>query len=441
MKRVIVAMSLVVLMVLSIPMPSFAAEKVKISFWHAFGGGRTSFIQRMVDDFNVTHPGIEVNVEAKGSYRDALNASLLAAKQKQAPHIVQYFEVGSQFAMDSGIFVPFADFLKDSDYAMMDDFIPPVANYYKIDGKFNSIPWNSSNPVLYYNKTIFKKAGLDPENPPKTYGEVLKACEKIVSSKAAAKGITWPLHTWFVEQWVCMQGALLANNENGRAKRATDVYVNSDAMKRIMSWWKELYDKKFYAYSGKPEDWDGSNQIFISQQAAMLITSTSDVTFHQNAAVENGYELGTGFLPAPDGIERNGVVVGGASLWMTKDHPKEEMDAAKTFLLWFTNTENMVRWHKGTGYFPVRTSAVNVVKNQKWFEKNPAYLAAFNQLLQTKVNRASQGAFIGPFPEIRTIISDAVQKIIAGSPIDDVLAKADKRADKALTNYNKSVAK
>jgi len=425
-------------MVFATPLTA-AAEKTSISFWHAFGGGRTAFIERMVEDFNYTHPNIEVNVEYKGSYRDTLNASLMAAKQGQAPHIVQYFEVGSQFALDSGIFATFEEYVKKGDYAMLDDFIAPVANYYKIGGKFNSIPWNSSNPILYYNKTLFKKAGLDPDNPPKTYGGVMDACEKIISSGAAPKGITWPLHTWFVEQWVCMQGELLANNENGRAARATDVYADSDAMKRIMTWWKALYDKEYYAYSGKPEDWDGANQIFVTQQAPMLITSTSDVTFHQNAAAENGYELGTGFLPAPDGIDRNGVVVGGASLWMTKGHPEAEMDAAKTFLLWFTNTENMVRWHKGTGYFPVRSSAVDVVKLQKWFERNPAYRAAFDQLLQTKVNRASQGGLIGPFPEIRTIVSDAVQKIFAGAPVEEALAAADKRADKALADYNRSV--
>jgi sn-glycerol 3-phosphate transport system substrate-binding protein len=236
-----------------------------------------------------------------------------------------------------------------------------------------------------------------------------------------------------------MQGALLADNENGRTGRASDVQLNSEAMKAIFEWWKTLYDKGFYAYSGKPEDWDGSNQIFVSQQAPMLITSTSDVNFHQNAAFENGYELGTAFIPAPDGKERNGVVVGGASLWMTKDHPEQEMDAAKTFLLWFTNTENMVRWHKGTGYFPVRSSSVDVVEKQQWFKKNPAYRAAFDQLLQTKVNRATQGALIGCFPEVRTIVEDAVQKTFAGTSVEEALNEADKRADKALTDYNASV--
>ncbi len=425
----------------ALAVPAFAAQKVKITFWHAFGGGRTAFIQRMVDDFNYTHPGIEVKAEYKGSYRDTLNAAILAARQGNPPHIVQIFEVGSQLALDSGIFVPIEDFVPADLKFQLADYIKPVANYYRIKGKFNSIPWNSSNPILYYNKTIFKKAGLDPENPPKTFGEVMKACEKIAATKAAPKCITWPLHSWFVEQWVAEQGALLANNENGRAARATDVFIDSEAMKRIMKWWKAMYDKGYYAYTGKPEDWDGSNQIFVSQQAAMEITSTSDVTFMQNAAFENGFELGTGFLPIPDGVERNGTVVGGASLWLTKAHPKKEQEAALTFLLWFTNTENMVRWHKGTGYFPVLNTSVKVLDWQHWFTRNPAYKAAFDQLLASKANRATQGALIGPFPEIRTIIENAVQAIFQGKPIDQVLKEADAQADKALREYNASVGK
>ena len=438
MKRVL-AVATAAAMVLGAVFPAMAAEKTKVTFWHAFGGGRSGFIQRMVEDFNFTHPAIEVTAEYKGSYRDSLNAAVLAARQKQSPHIVHLFEVGTQMALDTGIFTPFEDLVKPEDFAMLDDFIEPVANYYRVGGKFYSVPWNSSNPILYYNKDIFRKAGLDPENPPRTFGEVMAAAEKIVSSGAAPKAITWPLHSWFVEQWVAMQGELLADNENGRAARATDIHLDSEAMKRIMGWWKEMYDKGYFVYSGKPEDWDGANQIFITRQVPMLITSTSDVTFHQTAAAENGYELGTGFLPAPDGIERNGVVVGGASLWVTKGHPEAEMNAAKTFLLWFTNTENMVRWHKGTGYFPVRKSSVDIVETQQWFETNPAYRAAFDQMLQTKVNRASQGALIGPFPELRTIVSDAVQKIFAGESIDKALADADARADKALADYNKSV--
>lgn len=410
-----------------------------IDFWHAFGGGRQALIQRMVDDYNYTHPGVYVKVENKGSYRDTLNAAILAAQQGNAPHVVQIFEIGSQLALDSGIFMPIEDAVVGSEF-QPDDYIPAVANYYKINGKFNSLPWNSSNPILYYNKDIFRAAGLDPEKPPQTFEEMLDVCDTIVSSGAAKNCISWPLHGWFFEQWMANMGAELANNGNGRDARATEVYLDSDAAKTIVSWWKEMYDKGYYAYSGKLEDWDGADAIFVSGQAAMEITSTSDVVNRQNDAAENGFELGTSYLPYPASSERQGVVVGGASIWLTKDHPDNELQAAKDFMIWFTNTENAVRWHKATGYFPVRKSAVDVLKVENWFERNPAYRAAFDQLLETKETKATQGALIGAFPEVRTIIEQAVEKVLAGeATVDEALSAAKKDADKAIQDYNKSV--
>jgi len=101
----------------------------------------------------------------------------------------------------------------------------------------------------------------------------------------------------------------------------------------------------------------------------------------------------------------------------------------------------MVRWHKGTGYFPVLNTSVKVLEWQNWFDRNPAYRAAFDQLLQSKANRATQGALIGPFPEIRTIIENMIQEVFQGKDIDKALKDADAKADKALQQYNASVGK
>ncbi len=412
---------------------------IAIDFWHAFGGGRKALIERMVADYNYTHPGVYVRVENKGSYRDTLNAAILAAQQDNAPHIVQIFEIGSQLAMDSGIFTPIEGLVQGIEF-QPDDYIEGVTNYYKFGGQFYSMPWNSSNPVLYYNKDMFRAAGLDPEAPPETFEEMLSACDAIVTSGAAENCISWPLHSWFFEQWMANMGAELANNGNGRDARATEVNLTSDAAKEILTWWKEMYDKGYYAYSGKLEDWSGADAIFVSGQSAMEITSTSDVVNRQNDAAENGFELGTGYLPYPESSERQGVIVGGASMWITAGHPDEEMQAAKDFVIWFTNTENAVRWHKATGYFPIRKSSVDVLEVENWFERNPAYQAAFDQLLNTKVNRATQGALIGAFPEVRTIVEQAVEKVLAGeATVDEALAAAKTEADKAIVDYNKSV--
>jgi sn-glycerol 3-phosphate transport system substrate-binding protein len=268
----------------------------------------------------------------------------------------------------------------------------------------------------------------------------LSACDAIVSKGVAKNCISWPLHSWFFEQWMANMGAELANNGNGRDARATEVNLTDAPAKEIVSWWKEMYDKGYYAYSGKLEDWDGADAIFVSGQAAMEITSTSDVVNRQNDAAENGFELGTGYLPYPANSERQGVIVGGASMWMSGGHPDNEMKAATDFVTWFTNTENAVRWHKATGYFPIRKSSVTVLEGQDWFQRNPAYKAAFDQLLNTKDTPATRGAVIGAFPEVRTIIEQAIEKVLAGqATVDEALEQAKKEADKAIQDYNKSV--
>ena len=127
-------------------------------------------------------------------------------------------------------------------------------------------------------------------------------------------------------------------------------------------------------------------------------------------------------------------------MWLSAGHPDEEMRAAADFMNWFTNTENAVRWHKGTGYFPIRKTAVQVLEWENWFEQNPAYRAAFDQLLATKPTKATQGAVIGAFPEVRTIIEQAIEKVLAGeASVDDALAEAKKLADQAIQDYNASV--
>ena len=230
------------------------------------------------------------------------------------------------------------------------------------------------------------------------------------------------------------QDALLANNNNGRDERATEVLLTSDAAKNVVSWIKELNDKGYYTYTGVLEDWSGSDAIFTEGNVMFHITSTADIDNIVEAAGEE-FEVGTSFLPIADDAERTGVVVGGASVWIMKDHPEEEL-AARDFILYMTNTENMESWHELTGYFPVRTSSVEGLEAQNWFEENPRFEVAFTQLEQTQSVSATVGALIGPFPEVRTIIEEAIQKVLNGQKVDAALEEAKRLADNALPQYN-----
>ncbi|GIV98433.1 MAG: ABC transporter substrate-binding protein [Herpetosiphonaceae bacterium] len=420
--------------------PAAASQgKTVIKFWHVFGGARGDHIQRVIDDFNYLNPDIHVEAQIFGSYEDLLTAVKTSAEKRSLPHLFQMYEAGSQLALDLGITAPAAELAQQVGLDLrQDDLIPSVRNYYTFNGKMNSFAWNSSTPIMYVNMDILQAAGV--QEIPQTWGELMAACETIVTGKHAEKCITFPIYSWFFEQWLSEQNALLANNDNGRSARATEVLLDSEPSLRIARFIKELNDKGYLLYSGKIADWDGANAALVSKQVAFEISSTSEVAGLTNEAHKAGFTMRTAMLPIPDGIERNGVIVGGASVWVVGGLSPQETAAALKFAQYLGETEQMVTWHKITGYFPVRQSAVRVLEEQGWFTSHPNYAVAFEQLISTKANYASAGAVLGPFPEVRKQVEVALEKIItAGVDPEVAMKEADAAADQALKAYNESI--
>jgi sn-glycerol 3-phosphate transport system substrate-binding protein len=439
---------LLLIVALVVPMAATAMAQdapIELVFSHAFGdANRQGWVADVIAAYEELNPNVTVTAVANPSYRDTLNGAILGAQQGNAPHIVQVFEVGSQLALDSGIFIPVSSVATEEQLASLDDVIPAVRDYYSLGDDQWSLPWNSSNAVMYYNKTIFEAAGLDPEAPPQTYGEVLETCE-VLMSQADDLGLQgcmgWAMHSWFVEQWMAEQQAPLANNENGRDGRATEINLESEAMMKIFNWWKEMADSGYYIYSGGLEDWNGSDALFTGQQVALHVTSTADIRNNGEAAAEAGFDMGNAMLPIPDDSERNGVVIGGASIWLTGDHPQEELDAAVDFMFFLANAENAVSWHKATGYFPIRFSAIEALEEEGWFEENPNFRVAFDQLTETVPGPATSGALLGNFLELRTIIEEAGQAVVdSGVSVEEALAEANERANESLQAYNDAVS-
>jgi len=404
-----------------------------VEFWHSFGDAkRSTWIQARADEFNRAHPGVKVVPSYKGSYNDSLQATILAARQGKAPALVQIFEVGSQLALDSGAFQPISN-VRNVD---LSDYIKPVINYYTIGGRVNSLPFNSSSPVLYMNQELMKKAGLNPKAPPTTFGALLKACQKIQAAKLDASCFGMSLNGWFVEQWMAQQGAPLLNNSNGRQGRATSTNLDAPAARNIFTFFKTLQTNRYFTYTGKLEDWDGSDAIFTNQKTVFHITSTADIGNIRDAAKKSGFTVGVGVLPIPDGAKRHGVVIGGASLWIAKGISAAQAQGALDFALHLTNTRNMADWHKLTGYYPVRQSSINLLRTQGWFTQAPLQTVAFNQLTQTVPSAATAGGLNGAAIQTRQIIEEGLQKVLGGASVDAALRETKVRADAVLAEYN-----
>lgn len=431
MKRALVLVMLALLVVSGL---ALAQDKTKIVFWHAMSGTREALIQRMVDNFNLTHPGIEVSVEYKGSYRDTLNAAQAAAVAGNAPNVLHSFEVGTQQLLDMGIFALAQDVIDQYGVVIpWQDYLEPALNYYKVGGKQASFPWNSSNSILYYNKTMLDKIGETMPLKP-TFEDILRIGHKLMDAGIAEAGITWPMHGWFFEQWMAELGADLLNNDNGRSGYATEINLLDPASIKIMTWLKQLYDEGVWVNPGR-EDWAQARQNFTTQRVAMMISSTSDVNLTENAAFDGGWEVGTAYMPVPKDYERHGVVIGGGSLWLTKGHSDAEMEAAAEFVVYMSQVSQDITWHQSTGYFALRKTSLQALNLEGWYQLHPNYKTASDQLAESQVITATQGGLSGVFPEIRTFIEDAMEEIYGGAKVVDALTKAKGLIDQALADY------
>jgi len=439
------------LLVVAVSAGVMAQEVNKIKFFHAMSGSRIPVIERLASDFNDTHPGIEVTAVFNGSYRDNLQATITATAAgdtQNIPNVAQIFEVGTQNVLDSGAFAAAEDVINQCGTTFdKSSLIDAVSSYYQYaSGKLLSFPWNSSTPILYFNKTAFDQAGATMPKEP-TFQDIVDIGNKLKAAGLADIGaINWPNHSWFVEQWFAEQGQDLVDNGNGRNGRPSHLNFDSDAARALYTWWGNLVKDGLYTDPGF-EAWDEANRLFIAQQNSMFITSTSDVTIITRDGFANGFEVGTAFLPVPDNAKRNGVAIGGASLWLPAKQGAQNLCDAATFASWLSQTAQTIRWHQQTGYFPVTKAAIDILKAEGSFADNPNLGTALDQLVATKVSTATQGAVMGSFLEVRSIIGHGFEALEAdikggmdvGAAVEKALADMNTQADQAILDYQKSI--
>ncbi|AYY14841.1 ABC transporter substrate-binding protein [Actinobacteria bacterium YIM 96077] len=416
-------------------------DDIVLTFWHGLGGDNEEFINdELAAKYSEETDGVVVNAQMRGTYNEVLDQSIVAAGTDEAPHIVQLYEIGVQLARDSGIFAPIHE-LDTEGIIDPDDYVPAVSSYYTDEtGDLYSAPWNSSNPIVYINRDLFEEAGLDPDDPPERFSEVLDACEQIMDAGVSDACFGMPIHSWFFEQTVAQQGGLLANNDNGRSGRATEVLLDSPEAVNVLEFWQEMDERGYWLTSGAREDWDDPRTLMANGQIAMAMDSTAAVGTYEASLEELGNELGTAFMPIPDDAERHGTVIGGASLYILDGHSEEETQAALEFVNWLSEEQQDIAWHQFTGYFPVRSDTNEALDAEGWWDENPNFATAVQQLEETTVTPATQGAVMGPFPEIREIVLDAVEEtLFEGTDPADALSANKERADAALEEYNADV--
>ena len=413
-------------------------DPVTIQFWHAMGGSRIELIEGIVNDFMEENPNITVEVQYTGSYNDTLNKVKAASKAGNAPHVFHLYEIGTLQMIHSGIITPIYE-LEKWESIDWDQFFSPVSSYYMVQGNHYSMPFNSSTPLLYYNKTLFEEAGLDPENPPSTFQEVVEVSRTLKEELPQLKApLTWNLHSWYFEQFHCLMDEPFVNNGNGRkGELPTEVAFNREPGQKILEWWTGMEEEGLFLDVGP--GWQNHRAAFGSGEVAMVMSSTSDVNQLTGLLAEKGWDMGTGFIPRPEGAD-GGVAIGGGSLWITNNQPDEELLAALKLVKYISSDGPQVRWHKGTGYFPVRKTAMEQLEEEGWFEENPNFRTAFDQLLESPYTVNTAGALMGVFPEVRSLVETAIQQVYAGDrSVEEALDNAAEKANQSMREWNELI--
>jgi sn-glycerol 3-phosphate transport system substrate-binding protein len=415
----------VALLVTLLAAPAPALAKTEIQFWHAMTGVLGERVGEIAAKFNTSQSEYEVKAIYKGDYTTTLNAAIAAYRAKQPPHVVQVFEVGTQTMLSSGAVYPVFQLMKDNGIAIdWNDLFGPVKSYYSTGGNLYSMAFNSSTPILYYNKDLFKKAGL-ADKAPGTWAEVEAAAKKVVASGGKCGfSSAWP--SWaLMENMHAWHDQPFADHSNGYDGLASTLRINGAFGVKMMELLARGSKEGWYVYNGRGPKGEAN---MSAGECGVFISSSAYIAGLTRAS-EGKFIWSTGSLPRMDGFPQGNSVIGGATLWVMKGAKAEEYKGVAQFFKYLASTENQAWWAGVTGYLPISNAAVKTLESSGHFAKNPNQLTAITQMRSGKTTPNSQGIRLGNFVSVRDAIEEQMENIFGGKKtakqgLDDAVAKS-----------------
>jgi sn-glycerol 3-phosphate transport system substrate-binding protein len=416
-----------------------AAARTEIQWWHAMSGALGEKVAKIAADFNASQTDYEVKAVYKGSYAETMTGAIAAFRAKQHPHIVQVFEVGTatMMAAQGAVYPIFQMMAEAGEPFDPKSYLPAVVGYYTTTkGEMLSFPFNSSTPVMYYNKNAFEKAGLDPTKAPATWPEVEAAAKKLQAAGYPCGFTTqWP--SWVqIENWSAWHNQPLGTLENGFGGLATELVFNKtkavDHVKALGEWQKS----KIFDYGGRRGD---SDPKFFNQQCPIFFASSAAYA----AVKANAKDFAWGIAKLPywpnvEGAPQNSII-GGASLWVLKGHKPEEYKGVARFFTYLSSPEVQAWWHQETGYLPITPAAYELTRKSGFYEKNPGTETSILQMTNKPPTANSKGLRFGSFVQIRDIIEEELEAVFQGKKgAQEALDSAAKRGNELIRQFEKA---
>ena len=416
--------------------PAFATTD--IMWWHAMSGELGKQVEKLAAEFNASQPDYRIVPTYKGNYTETITAAIFAFRSRSQPAIVQVNEIATAtLTAARGVIYPVFELMRDEQERFTPSaYLPAVTGYYAdVDGNLLSFPFNASTPILYYNKDMFRRAGLDPEVAPRTWPELGVAAKRL-RDKGVPCGFTTSWPSWIhVENLSALHNLPLATRSNGFGGLDAVLSFNNPVLIRHVARLAEWQSTKVFDYSGRgqaaePRFQKGECGIFIGSSA-----TRADIKANSR------FEVGYGMLPYwPDvaGAPQNSII-GGATLWVLRDRPRAEYTGVAKFFSFLSRPEIQAAWHQSTGYLPITQAAFALTRAQGFYDRNPGAAISIEQVTLHPPTENSRGLRLGSFVLIRDVIEDELGQAVSGrKSAQAAVDAAVERGNKLLRQFERA---
>jgi sn-glycerol 3-phosphate transport system substrate-binding protein len=412
----------------SIGKPAIAQGTTEVAFYYpvAVGGPITKLIDKMAADFQKDNPSIKVNPIYSGTYQETLVKLITAHKSGNAPVLSCVLSTDMFTLIDDDVIVPFDNFIKsDADKAWLNSFFPAFMQNSQTGGKTWGAPFQRSTVVLYWNKDLFKEAGLDPDKAPANWAEQVAFAQKLTKTDGSGATTQWGIQVpstgfpyWLFQGFSTQAGAILMNQDGNRTA------FDKPEVVEALTYWVDLSRKHKVHPTGIVE-WGTTPRDFFERKVAMMWTTTGNLTNVRNNAK---FPFGVAMLPAG---KRRGSPTGGGNFHISKSAPQAQQEAAYKFVRWVTEPERAAQWCVDTGYVAVRKDAFETPVLKKYVEEFPPAAVARDQLefavaeLSTHENQ-----------RVTKALNDGLQAALTGTkPPEQAMKDSQAEAERILARY------
>jgi sn-glycerol 3-phosphate transport system substrate-binding protein len=407
---------------------SLPAAAQELSFYYpvAVGGPVTRIIDEMAADFEKENPGIKIKPVYAGSYQDTVTKVLTAAKGGDAPHIAVMLSTDMYTLIDEGVVVAIDDLLKaPEDKAWLNSFYPGFMQNSQTGGKTWGIPFQRSTIVMYWNKDLFKQAGLDPQRPPQNWAEMVEFGKKLTQRDAAGNVSTYGVQVpssgfpyWLFQAFTTQNGVELMN------AAGTQTYFDKPEVVQALQYWVDL-SRKHQIHPAGVVEWGTTPKDFFERKAAMIWTTTGNLT---NIRTNAKFDFGVAMLPAG---KQRGTPTGGGNFYVLNKTTPAERDAAVKFMKWATTPERATKWAIATGYVAVTPASWETDTMKKYLADFPAPTVARDQLKHAKAELSTHEN-----QRVTKALNDGLQAALTGSKTPEAAMRdAQREADRILRSY------